>query len=77
MRPRRPQQKEKPKYQCRHCQHSYGWCSKAIDGHFILCRCKFDEKTKYGKWCKFLKDPQCKHFIKREDVDDVEDEQVR
>ena len=37
----RGKQPDKPKYQCRHCKHSYDWCSKALDGHFILCRCPF------------------------------------
>ena len=58
---------EKPKYQCRHCRHSYDWCSRALDGHLILCRCPF---YKEGKWCKFLSDRQCEHFIKREDTGD-------
>lgn len=56
---------ELPKYRCRDCVHSYDWHSEALDGHLILCRCPKDEKTKYGKWSKFLSDPSCKHFIKR------------
>ena len=39
--------------------------SKALDGHLILCRCKLDKKTDYGKWCKFLNDPQCDNFKMR------------
>lgn len=62
----RGKQPEKPKYQCRHCKHSYDWCSKALDGHFILCRCPF---YKEGKYCRFLSDSQCEHFLKREDAD--------
>lgn len=52
---------------CRDCAHSYGWCSKALDGHLILCRCKEDAKTEHGKWCKFLHDRACEHFIQRKD----------
>lgn len=66
MNTQRGRQQEKPKYQCRHCKHSYDWCSKALDGHFILCRCPF---YKEGKYCRFLSDPQCEHFLKREDAD--------
>lgn len=58
---------EQPKYRCRDCQHSYGWCSKALDGHLILCRCPLDKKTENGKWCKFLNDPQCDNFKLRDD----------
>lgn len=59
------EQANKPQFQCRDCAHSYDWHSKALDGHLILCRCKLDAKTEYGKWCKFLKDPQCEHFKRR------------
>ena len=57
---------EQPKYHCSDCRHSYDWHSEAIDGHLILCRCPLDEGTKHGKWCKFLKDPQCENFILRD-----------
>nr|DAT06074.1 MAG TPA: hypothetical protein [Caudoviricetes sp.] len=56
-------------FKCRDCQHSYGWCSKAIDGHLILCRCKYDKKSEYGKWCKFLSDNSCDNFLKRNTPD--------
>ena len=56
---------EKPQFRCRDCAHSYDWHSKAIDGHDILCRCKFDAKTGHGKWCKFLNDSQCEQFKRR------------
>ena len=59
------EQANKPQFQCRDCAHSYDWHSKALDGHLILCRCKLDAKTEYGKWCKFLHDPQCEHFKRR------------
>lgn len=55
----------KPQFQCRDCAHSFDWHSKAVDGHDILCRCKLDEKTERGRWCKFLKDPQCEYFKPR------------
>lgn len=61
--------REDAKYHCRDCFHSYDWHSKALDGHLILCRCKFDSKTGFGKWCKFLSDPMCEHFkLKPKDV---------
>lgn len=64
--------KELPKYRCRDCAHSYGWCDKALDGRMILCRCPYDEKTGRGKWCKFLSDYPCEHFEKRKTEDDGE-----
>lgn len=60
--------KEESKFRCRDCRHSYDWHSKAIDGHLILCRCKFDNKTEFGRWSKFLKDPQCEHFLLRQEA---------
>lgn len=56
---------EEPKYQCCDCANSYDWHSKALDGHLILCRCPY--KQQGGKFCIFLKDPQCEHFILRTD----------
>ena len=53
------------RYQCRHCAHSYDWHSKALDGHLILCRCPY--KMEGGKYCIFLSDPTCEHFILRKD----------
>lgn len=50
-------------YQCKDCANSYDWHSKALDGHLILCRCKY--KQEGGRYCIFLKDPQCEHFIQR------------
>ena len=50
-------------YQCKDCANSYDWHSKALDGHLILCRCKY--KQQGGWYCIFLKDPQCEHFVKR------------
>lgn len=57
-------QQERPKYQCRHCAHSYDWHSKAVDGHLILCRCPY--KQNGGQFCIFLHDPQCEHFKLRQ-----------
>lgn len=57
---------EKPKYKCKDCVYSYDWHSKALDGYLILCRCKEDEKTEHGKWCKFLSDSQCAKFKLRQ-----------
>lgn len=60
------QKPEAPKYRCRDCAHSYDWHNKALDGHLILCRCPYDAKSQYGKFCKFLSDFQCSdHFKKR------------
>lgn len=57
---------------CRDCGHSYDWHSMSLDGHPILCRCRMDEESGFGKWCKFLKDPQCGNFVKRNDSDNAE-----
>lgn len=55
-------------YYCRDCAHMYDPHSRALDGHLILCRCPFDEKSEHGKWCKFLGDPACEeHFKLRQD----------
>lgn len=53
------------RYHCKDCAHSYDWNSVALDGHLILCRCKLDEKTKHGVWCKFLSDLECEHYKPR------------
>lgn len=45
--------------------YSYDWSGRAYDGSLILCRCPYDDKSKNGKFCKFLKDPQCERFEKR------------
>lgn len=52
-------------YTCRDCANSYDWNSKALDGHLILCRCKYDAESEFGKWCKLLRDPSCSHFRPR------------
>ena len=64
-------QREQPKYQCRHCRHSYDWHEKNWRGELFMCRCKF---YKEGKYCRFLSDPQCEHFSIREDADHAEAE---
>lgn len=58
-----PKKKEQPKYKCRDCGHSYDWHEKNYKGEPFLCRCPF---YKGGKFCRFLSDPQCGNFIKRE-----------
>ena len=51
---------------CRECQHSYDWHNSSIhNGALILCRCKYDERSGYGKFCKFLYDPACERFMAR------------
>lgn len=54
---------------CRDCAHSYDWHNKALDGHLILCRCPYDEKSKRGQFCKFLSDCVCDHYKPREGAD--------
>lgn len=56
---------EPPKHHCRDCAHSYDWHNKALDEHLILCRCKHDAKSQFGKFCKFLSDPKCINFKPR------------
>lgn len=55
---------------CRDCARSYDWHSKALDGHLILCRCKVDAGTEFGKWCKFLHDYACEKFVQRKEDGD-------
>lgn len=58
---------EAPKRCCRDCSHSYDWQNRSFNGsHLILCRCKYDAKSKYGKFCKFLSDKECEHFQERQ-----------
>lgn len=61
----RKKQPEAPKRRCRDCAHSYDWHDKAFNGGMILCRCPYDERSKHGKFSKFLSDPQCDKFLKR------------
>lgn len=66
----KPKAAQESPYKCRDCRHSYDWQNRSFnDGHLILCRCKLDKKSEFGKWCKFLSDPACSQFIKREDSD--------
>lgn len=58
-----PKKTEQPKFQCRDCWHSYDWHEKNWKGELFMCRCPYHNE---GKYCKFLSDPQCEHFIKRE-----------
>jgi len=63
----RENKREGTLYHCRDCDNSYDWHSKALDGHLILCRCPY--KMQGGKYCIFLKDPQCEHFKPRKNAD--------
>nr|DAU77432.1 MAG TPA: rubredoxin iron binding domains containing a [Caudoviricetes sp.] len=66
MRRRREEQNDRPQYRCRDCAHSYDWSNTSFhDGLPILCRCRFDSRTKHGLFCKFLNDRQCEHFTLR------------
>lgn len=56
---------EQKRFRCRDCANSYDWHKPANDGHLIFCRCKFDAKSEYGRWCKFLSDFQCEQFKHR------------
>lgn len=66
-RPRKTVKQPENPFKCRDCRHSYDWHSKALDGHLILCRCPLDVKSEHGRWCKFLSDPACPQFVKREE----------
>lgn len=66
IRTKQKKQPEAPKRHCRDCAHSFDWQNEAIDGHLILCRCPHDAKSKFGKFCKFLNDPQCEQFKQRQ-----------
>lgn len=35
-------------HKCRECENATDWQSEALDGHLILCRCK------YHKYLRFL-----------------------
>ena len=59
------QKKEAAQYHCRDCAHSYDWHSMSIKNEPILCRCPY--KQQGGKYCIFLKDPQCELFKLRKD----------
>jgi len=52
-------------YRCRDCQNSYDWQEIGYDGKPFLCRCQY--KQEGGKFCIFLNDRQCEHFILRKD----------
>ncbi len=58
--------KEAIKYRCRDCRHSYDWHEISLATRLpFMCRCKHYTN---GKFCKFLKDPQCEHFELRQDA---------
>ena len=50
---------QKPAYTCKDCKHATDFHSKALDGHWILCKCHFHE------YSKFLTRDYCEHFTKR------------
>ena len=56
---RKKQQRERPKYSCRDCIHSYDWHEKNWRGKLFMCRCPH---YKEGKFSKLLDDPQCNVF---------------
>ena len=60
----KPKSEQPPEHRCRDCAHATDRQSPSVDGVMILCRCRFDEKSAYGKWCKFLSDAACSHFLK-------------
>nr|DAD88329.1 MAG TPA: zinc-ribbon domain protein [Siphoviridae sp. ctnks32] len=52
--------KKATRYRCRDCKKSYDWHEKSNEtGLPFMCRCPYYTN---GKFCKFLKDPQCEHF---------------
>lgn len=60
---------EQPSHECRECERSYDWHSKAYDGGLILCRCPL--KQQGGRFCVFLDDPSCESFIPRTSPPDI------
>lgn len=48
-----------PKPDCEKCRHAYDFNSKAHDGRFILCRCKYYTD---GKFCKFTRGDGCAKY---------------
>lgn len=56
---------EKTKLTCRECAHSTDWAGRALDGHLILCKCKY---YKDGKFFGFLSTRQCAHFKLRKNA---------
>lgn len=58
--------KERLRYTCGDCAHSYDRHEKNWRGELFMCRCPY---YKDGKFSKFLNDLQCEHFLKREDAD--------
>lgn len=62
----RAKKPEAPKRKCKECAHSYDWHNRSVhDGHLILCRCDLDPGSEYGKFRKFLSDPECAQFQPR------------
>lgn len=63
------QKPEAPKRRCRECAHSYDWQNRSFhDGHLIFCRCQYDEKSKFGRFVKFLSGQACEHFKERSTI---------
>ena len=48
---------------CGECAESYDFHSLALDGHMILCRCRYRKDG--GKYSIFIKDKACKLFKQR------------
>lgn len=61
---RKQVEKQNLKYTCRDCAKSYDWHEIGANGKPFMCRCQHHAD---GKYCKFLSDKQCEHFIKRSD----------
>lgn len=52
--------KKATRYRCRDCKNSYDWHEKSNETVLpFMCRCPYYTN---GKFCKFLKDPQCELF---------------
>lgn len=54
-----------PQQTCADCAHSYDWHERGWNGKPFLCRCKFYTD---GRFCRFLNEPQCKHFKPKDDA---------
>lgn len=51
--------KRKPEHTCKDCKHAKDFHSKALDGRWILCKCPFQQYSKFLNW------DYCEHFEKR------------
>lgn len=68
---RRKAAKQEPQYTCGDCAHSYDYHEIGWDGKPFLCRCPFYTD---GKYCRFLKEPQCSNHFELKPQDNAQSE---